>query len=184
MKPIIKLKTKQHFLNLAALVLFATLSTPASGHEAPANPFKMAVVIDAAYGRTVVSGEYDKAIERITAGRNKSRDYFSSQINLCVAYAKTMEIEKARTACDAAVAHLRKDDGRVSRIKNSRNPDLRAYRSNLSAALSNRGVLLAATGDTDLAREDFVAAINFDTGYSRIAAANLDRLAEIQVPGA
>ena len=184
MKPIIKLKTQQKLAALAALVVAATVSSQAAGHDAPANPFQMAVVIDEAYGRAVVSGDYDKAIEKITAGRNKSHDYFSSQVNLCVAYAKTMEIEKARTACDAAIAHLRKEEGRVSRIKNDRNPELRAYRSNLSAALSNRGVLLVATGDTELAREAFVAAIDIDTRYSRIAAANLDRLAEMHLPGA
>ena len=184
MKPIVKLKTQQKFSTLAALVLSATVSSQAAGHDAPANPFQMAVIIDEAHGRAIASGRYDAAIEKITAGRNKSHAYFSSQVNLCVAYAKTMEIQKARTACDAAIAHVRKEEGRVSRIKNSRNPELRAYRSNLSAALSNRGVLLAATGDTELAREDFVAAINFDTRYSKIAAANLDRLTEINVPGA
>ena len=184
MKPIIKLRTKQKFAALAALVVSATVSSQAAGHDAPANPFQMAVVIDEAYGRAVVSGDYDKAIEKITAGRNNSHDYFSRQVNLCVAYTKTRELEKARTACDAAIAHLRKEEDRVSSVKNKYNPELRANRSNLSVALSNRGVLLASTGDTELAREDFVAAINFNTHHSRIAAANLDRLAEIQAPGA
>ncbi len=131
------------------------------------------------------SGKYDAAIEKITSGSNRSSDFFSSQVNLCVAYAKTMEIEKASTACDAAIAHLRKQESRVSRIRNtSTTLQLRTYRSNLSAALSNRGVLLAATGKTALARDDFVAAINLDTRHSGIAAANLDRLEESGKPDA
>lgn len=184
MEEIIKLKTKQNFAALAALVLFATLSTEAAAHDAPANPYTMAVIIDEAYGRAVSSGKYDAAIEKITNGSNRSSDFFSSQVNLCVAYAKTMEIEKASTACDAAIAHLRKQESRVSRIRNTRNLAVRTYRSNLSAALSNRGVLLAATGKTALARDDFVAAINLDTRHSGLAAANLDRLEESGKPDA
>lgn len=184
MEQIIKLKTKQNFAALAALLLSATLPTLAAAHDAPANSFKMAVIIDEAYGRTVVSGKYDAAIEKITNRRNKSSESFSSQVNLCVAYAKTREIEKARTACDAAIAQLRKQESRLSRIRNTRNPELRAYQSNLSTALSNRGVLLAATGKTKLARDDFVAAMNFDTRHSGLAAANLERLEEIVAPDA
>ena len=106
MQPFITSKTRHKLAVLATLALSATVSTKAAGHEAPAKPFQMAVIVDDAHGRAVVSGKYSTAIEKITAGKRKSSDDFSEQVNLCVAYAKTREIEKARNACDAAIAAM------------------------------------------------------------------------------
>lgn len=178
-------RTKRKFAALAVLVLSATLSTQAAGHDdAPAEPFQMAVIIDDAYGRTVASGNYGTAIEKITAGSRKSNDDFSEQVNLCVAYAKSREIEKARTACDAAITYMSAQERRASDSNNRRKPALRVYRSNLAVALSNRGVLLAIAGDTELARRDFITAMAFDTRHSRFAASNLARLEQIGKPDA
>lgn len=178
MKPTFKLNMKQKLAALAVLLL-TSVPTQAADNNAVTEPFKMAVIIDEAYGRAVVSGKYEEAINKLTTVKRRARESFSDHVNLCVAYTKSSEIEKARIVCDAAVAHVRKQEADVSRIKDHRSLEVLAYRANLSAALSNRGVLLAATGETALAREDFVAAMSFGTRYSRIAAANLDRLEEL-----
>ncbi len=179
-----KLKSKHQFAALGALLIAASLSTTASAHDSPAAPLTMAVIVDEAYGRAVVSGKYDKAIEKITAGRHRSPDTFSVQTNLCVAYAKTKETEKARAACDAAIALARTQESRATKKKHDRSLLVRTSRSNLAVALSNRGVLLAATGDAELAREDFVAAINFQTVFSKTIAANLNKLDKMRTPEA
>lgn len=184
MNRFIKPNTRHTLAALAALAFSATVPTHAAGHESPEKPFQMAVIVDDAHGRTVASGKYDAAIEKITAGKRKLGDVFSGYVNLCVAYAKAREVKKALDACDAAVAYMSEQESRASGSKNKRNPELRVYRSNLAVALSNRGVLLAATGDIELARKDFVAAMGFDTRYSKLAAGNLDRLEEIAAPDA
>lgn len=176
--------TKHKLAALGALALSATLSAQAASHDLPTKAFRMAYIVDEAHGRKVAFGNYGAAIEKITAGNQKMSDVFSGHVNLCVAYAKTKEIKKARAACDAAVAYMKKRESQLSGSKNKRNPELRALRTDLSIALSNRGVLLATTGDTELAKKDFIAAMSFRTPYSKIAAANLDRLAETAVADA
>lgn len=43
-------------------------------------------------------------------------------------------------------------------------------------ALSNRGVLMAAAGDKDLAKQNFLAAIELDTKLTSVVEGNLERL--------
>jgi hypothetical protein len=85
------------------------------------------------------------------------------------------EIEKA----GAAIAQVKKQERRVSSINNNRNPEVRAYRANLALALSNRGVLLAATGDAGRAEQDFSAAIALQTRLTPIIESNLERLDQV-----
>lgn len=179
-----EMKLKRGIAALGALLVVATISSPASAKEPGATPFTMAVVVDDAYGRAIVSGKFDKAIQRITAGGHRSPDRFSHQNNLCVAYAKTKETEKARAACDAAIALAKTRESRATKKNSERSLIVRASRSDLAVALSNRGVLRAATGDEELARDDFVTAINFQTDFSKTVAANLNRLDKMQAPDA
>ena len=85
------------------------------------------------------------------------------------------EIEKA----GAAIAQVKKQERRVSSINNNRNPEVRTYRANLALALSNRGVLLAATGDAGRAEQDFYAAIALQTRLTPIIESNLERLDQV-----
>lgn len=179
-----EMKRKRGIAALGALLAAASISSLASAHETGATPFTMATFIDDSYGRTIVSGKFDKAIKKITAGGHRSPDSFSDQNNLCVAYAKAKETEKARTACDAAVALAKMQESRATMKNRDRSMIVRASRSNLAIALSNRGVLLATTGNAELAREDFVAAIYFETGFAKTVAANLDRLDKMRAPEA
>ena len=136
----------------------------------------MAVIVDGAYGDKVEAGHYEKAINRITKNGRRMPKNFAGQVNLCVAYTKTHEIQKASVACEAAIAELREQDSRMSRIGNVRNKELRAYKADLALALSNRGVLLAASGDTERAKQDFVAALELRTKDSWIFENNLRRV--------
>lgn len=179
-----EMKFKRGIAALGALLVAASISAPASAHETGAAPFTMATFINDSYGRTIVSGNYDKAIKKITGRAHRAPERLSDQNNLCVAYAKTKETEKARAACDAAVALAKMQESRATRKNHDRSLIVRASRSDLAIALSNRGVFLATTGSAELAREDFVAAINFETGFAKTVAANLDRLDKMRAPEA
>lgn len=177
-------KTKRKYAALGALLVTATVSAPASAENEAATPFTMAVISNEAYGQRVTSGEFDQAIDNITAGGRRSRDRFADQNNLCVAYTKTSEIKKARIACNAAVARVKKQASWRRTSASDYSGKGQAYRADLTVALSNRGVLLAATGDAELARKDFLAAIELQTRSSSIAESNLERLEQLTTPDA
>lgn len=117
-------------------------------------------------------------------GGRRSNYEFAEQTNLCVAYTKIRDVEKASTACDAAVAQMKEQEDRASRSRSERSAEVRAYRSDLAVALSNRGVLLAATGDAELARKDFRAAMALQTRVASIVEGNLQRLQQHGAPDA
>lgn len=172
----------------ATALLFGLLAMPllppaASADEAAAAPFTMAVLTDEAYGARVMSGKYEKAIERLTRGGARSNSRFAEQNNLCVAFAKTTDLTNALAACEAAVAKV-KERERLANNRPKRSFTARAYRSDLAIALSNYGVLLAVQGAIDEARASFEAAIALDAEASSIAAQNLDRLVWMSGPGA
>lgn len=179
-----ELKSKGVIAALGALLVAAFILTPATAPAADSTPFTMAVIIDDAHGREILFGEFDRAIEKITRHGDRSPDRFADQNNLCVAYAKTKEVGKARAACDAAIALAKSKESRAKRRNGERSLPVLASRSDLAIALSNRGVLLAAVGDAELARKDFVAALDFQTRFSRKITANLDRLDETLAPDA
>lgn len=164
---------------MAALLIVATAPIPALAHEDPIVPFTMAVIIDGAHGTKVQVGNYEKAIDRITRGGSRTPRSFADQVNLCVAYAKTNDLQKANSACEAAIAEVRKQESRLARIRNERNQELRAYRSDLALALSNRGVLMAVAGDKERAKQAFLAAIDLQTKDSRIFENNLKRVDQL-----
>lgn len=184
MKKTDETKPKHQFAVLGALLISATISAPALAENDGAAPFTMAVISNEAYGRSVTSGKFEQAIDSITAGGHRSRDRFADQTNLCVAYTKTSDLEKASVACDAAIARLKRRKGRASTSAWNYSAEGQAYRSELALALSNRGVLLAATGEIVLARKDFLAAIELETRSSSFAERNLDRLDRLETEDA
>lgn len=167
-----------------ALFLLASVSTSASASASASNetaivtPFTMTVMIDEAHGRKVESGKYDVAVDQITSGGLRSPERFAEQNNLCVAYAKLGDLEKAIAACDAAVVKA-KERQRLGAMHYARTAEDDWYRRNLAIALSNRGVLLAVRGDADLAKVDFLAAIELETPQSDTVSGNLVRLGQI-----
>ena len=114
----------------------------------------MTAIIDASFGSEVTAGDYQKAIQRITAPKYHLKDSFAAQTNLCVAYTKTGAIGQATETCDAAVREIQ------SRMR------FEMSRSDLALALSNRGVLRAVQGQAELARQDFVDAVKLKSGLA------------------
>ena len=157
-----------------ALVASLLVAAPLAAEETE-EAYTMTVIVDAAHGSKVAAGKYDRAIERITAAKS-SRDAYSKHTNLCVAYTKTGALDKATAACEAALAIMLEDrKSRGTYFAPTQAEKLeRVY---LALALSNLGVLQAAKGSTDSARETFQEAVELDTGLSA-PKINLARLAK------
>lgn len=164
-------KPKYQFAALTALLLATTPAANVFAESRSLEPFTMAVFIDARHGKKINSGMYDQAIDKITRGGTRESKRFEDQVNLCVAYAKTNSVEKANAACNAAIEKVEK---RAER--SNVDVEARVHRYNLALALSNRGVLMAASGETDLAEKDFLAALELDTQLTWIVENNLARL--------
>jgi tetratricopeptide (TPR) repeat protein len=164
------------------LALAAALTTCAPLFAQETDPaYTMTVIIDAAHGGKVAAGKYERAIEKISASKSK-RDLYSKQTNLCVAYTKTGDLDRATAACEAALAIMLDN-------KSPRNSHLgpaqagRSDRMYLALALSNMGVLHAAKGSPESARQSFRQALELDSGLSA-PKTNLERLAKSDVPSA
>ena len=175
MKPVTKINAT------AWIALAASLAAgPLAAHET--DPvYTMTVIIDAAHGGNVAAGKYERAIEKITA-RKSSRDPYSRETNLCVAYTKTGELDKATKACEAALAIMRTGENPRSNYLGAAYSE-RVDRTYLALALSNLGVLQVAKGSTDTALESFREAVALGTGLSA-PQTNLARLAMEDAPRA
>lgn len=182
MKTLTDMKTTRALVVTCALLLGPVFSMPVTAEETPAAEYTMAVIKNEAYGRRVTAGKYEQAIDRITRGGGRVKDRFADQVNLCVAYTKTKDIENANAACNAALAGLRKQEARATRSK--KGPLYGNYKKDLAVALSNRGVLFAVSGDAERAKESFAAAIELQTSLSHIAESNLERLRQSALPEA
>ena len=169
-------RSRFSLVSTPVLVLAAAFScAPVSAQDAQP-VYTMTVIVDAAHGQKVAAGKYDRAIAKITAKRFTS-DAYSDHTNLCVAYTKTGEIEKATVACEAAVSAMRKKPMVKSRsyIPTHQVVTNRMY---LALALSNLGVLDVVKGEPEAAREKFEEAIALDASISA-PKVNIARLARI-----
>ncbi|MDX1517847.1 MAG: hypothetical protein R3288_13465 [Woeseiaceae bacterium] len=137
--------------------------------------YTLTAIEDVSYGEAVVAGDYETAIEGILTLAKVARGGFEAQTNLCVAYTRSGDFEKADDSCDAALAALKRQS------RNATAPGLapfysrRLHEKYLALALSNRGVLRVISGEPDLAREDFEKAANLKFGLD-VADANLAKL--------
>lgn len=182
MKTFDDMKLKRALVVTSAFLVGAVFSAPTAAEETQVAPYTMAVIADEAHGKRVTSGNYEQAISKITHGGVRTRDRFADQVNLCVAYAKSKDLDSANAACDAALAGLKRQERRATR--NKKGLLYRDYQSNLALALSNRGVLHAVSGQPERAKADFAAAIELQTRISSIAKGNLERLERAAVPDA
>ncbi|MEM1174111.1 MAG: hypothetical protein AAGA33_03410 [Pseudomonadota bacterium] len=136
--------------------------------------YTMTVWTDAAHGGRVLSGDYTRAIEKLTRSTTRLSKDYEGQTNLCVAYAKSGELEKAIASCDQAVAMIEKG---LLDIADSRFVPRFAEKQKavaLAIALTNRGVLRMAQGELEQAGADFRTAAELDTEVPA-AAINLAR---------
>ena len=164
----------------AALLLSLIGYAPLSAQETEP-VYTMTVIIDAAHGAKVAAGRYERAIDKINSSNSK-RDPYSKQTNLCVAYTKTGELDKATEACNAALAIVRDNNAPRPSYPGFAQAD-KADRVYLALALSNLGVLHAAKGHPDSARKSFRQALELGTGLSA-PKTNLARLARSDAPSA
>jgi hypothetical protein len=147
-----------------ALAFSALALSVSAGAEEQETPYTMTAIIDASYGSAVRTGNYEHAIQRITAPGNHRKDSFAASTNLCIAYTKTGAIGEAVQSCEAAVSSI---DARHTHHATSR--------YELAVALSNRGVLRAVQGERVLARQDFLDAVELETNLAA-PPSNLARL--------
>ncbi len=144
----------------SAAVLAASLAVNAANADAPV--YTMTVFTDAAHGSKVVTGNYEKAIDRLEGAETRYADSVEGQTNLCVAYLKSGELDKASMACSTAVDVIENDQ----RLKLASNLipgyQRRKLETELAIALSNRGVMHAVQGDRELAEADFRRAADLE----------------------
>ena len=143
------------------------MATSANAHEVPAK-FEMNVIKDEAAGMKILEGEIDVAIDEIAKTPTGPAERFFVDNNLCVAYTLTREFALAEQACDDALDAMAL---RGTHRTYWEGPKVR-YRA---IALSNRGVLRAMTGKTELARADFADARRLSAGI-RAPKVNLEYL--------
>lgn len=154
-----------------ALAFSALAFSVSAGAEVQKPQYTMTAIVDASYGSAVRSGKYERAIQRITAPGYHRKDSFAATTNLCVAYTKTGAIGEAAMSCEAAVSGIRTPAQGTSRAE----PAGALSNRELAVALSNRGVVRAVRGETALARQDFIDAVELDTGLAA-PSVNLTRL--------
>lgn len=132
------------------------------------------VIEASAKGRAILSERYESAIATLESSRVDGLRGFYAANNLCVAYIKTGDLDKATRACDGAVTRMQ---AQLSAAESSHASSLRleTHREMLAVALSNRGVLAALSGNTDEARADFLAARDLRQRLGALRA-NLERL--------
>lgn len=141
-------------------------------------PFAMTVYEDSAYGHSILNGKFDRAIEKLSAN-SKATSIAKNATNLCVAYAKSRELDKAIAACDIAVAELTSKKLSMDKHPNRQVEFRASMLAELSIALSNRGVLFAVKGEHEKARKSFLTAIQLDFDRSQ-AQENLVRLNSVE----
>lgn len=137
--------------------------------------YTLTAIEDVSYGEDVVAGDYDVAIEGILSSAKVHRGSFAAQTNLCVAYTRSGDFEKADVSCDAALVALTKRSRPSIATGIDSFKSRRVREKYLALALSNRGVLRAVTGKAGLARRDFVRATELKFSLD-VADVNLARL--------
>lgn len=165
-----EMRNPLHKRFLAAIGFAMTVST-AIADDAP--KFTMTVFEDVAQGTDIIAGHYDKAIDAVSVGTSKN-DAIRIESNLCVAYVKSGEVERAERACDAAIAAINaKKSFRTYRLRDE--SAAKARKRYLAIALSNRGVVKAVKGDYAAARKDLDTVLELDTQLA-VVKINLERL--------
>lgn len=139
-------------------MLLALLMSPAARAEPESPKFAMMVVEDAAAGNDILNGSIDSATRKLAAMKGKKRKGFATHTNTCVAYLKAKQVAKASEACDEALSFARAQMYALGSKR--RKNKLRAHQVQfeLAVALSNQGVLLAVTGETERAMQAFDSA--------------------------
>jgi tetratricopeptide (TPR) repeat protein len=166
------------FVALASSLSALAGTLQAAETDSEVKPYSMTVHVDRTYGHSILKGRVDKAIAKLSANP-KIATSPEDATNLCVAYAKVKDLDKALAACDVAVSTLTSKKMAMDKHPN-RYEEMRAsVQTDLSIALSNQGVLFAVKGEHDRARENFLTAIQLEHDRSK-AQENLERLNSVE----
>ena len=155
--------------------LIASFLTSTANAETRTSAFEMMVISDSSHGKTVLSGSYDTAIHKLSTAKKAD---FAKYTNLCVAYTKSKNLDRAAEACQLAVSLAEEKALREVGKRGLSYLEHRNTQRNYAMALSNRGVLSAVKGDLDQAERDFNAAMELNTRNKRVKN-NLARLSNM-----
>ncbi len=148
---------------ITSRTLWATSLLLASfASHAGSNGYKMVVIAEDALAAPIQAGTLTTALSAATT--QQAQDPYARQMNLCVAYSKEGNIDKAKDACHKAVTLVRQSGKRPAELQR----ELRSY------AYSNRGVVRLLSGDNIGALADFQRA--HDIEASVISQHNLGKL--------
>ena len=148
---------------ITSRTLWATSLLLASfASHAGSNGYKMVVIAEDALAAPIQAGTLTTALS--AAATQQVPDPYARQMNLCVAYSKEGDIDKAKDACHKAVTLVRQSSKRPAELQR----ELRSY------AYSNRGVARLLSGDNIGALADFQRANDIEA--SVISQHNLGKL--------
>lgn len=147
-------------------------SVPALADDTVSQGYIMTVYSDMAHGQKVLDGAETRAIQRLSRNGKARVGYLEGQVNLCVAYAKTRQAEKAVEACDSAIESSLKQAQRLEQTRKFGRRSTQVADTGLAIALTNRGVLHAIAGEENDARAKFEMAIDLES-TEQSARANL-----------
>ena len=157
-------------------VLLSLLSAfAAQAEEGQLDGYVMTVYSNVAHGSAILDGKSEKVVDKLVRRSERNSRNLASYINLCVAYAKTKQLDKATRACDTAIA------ARVSEADRLEKHDVFGRQTTMVAdtgraiAHTNRGVLHAISGEHDEARVMFEMAMQLESSEES-AQQNLTRL--------
>ena len=150
-------KTLPGILLGISLLLFGAVTAHA-GEEQP-DAYVMTVYSDAAHGSKIIDGAPKDVIAKLSSKDGARSNALAGQVNLCVAYTKTMQLEKAAEICDSAIAAALKDARRLERSGIFGRQTTQVADTGRAIALTNRGVLHAVTGEKAKARLMFEMAL-------------------------
>lgn len=156
-------------------LLLLVASATAQAESAQANTYVMVVYSDAAHGEKVLSGAPEEVIAKLSRKKTGRSGNLADQVNLCVAYTKTKQLDQAQEACDAAIIASKKEARRLERSGLYGRRTTLVAETGRAIALTNRGVLHAITGESEQARTMFELAMSLES-EDQSASSNLDLL--------
>lgn len=134
------------------IAAFITLLVTTLHAHAQKQGFRVLVDNDTRHGQALIRGETERAMQTLETIMSERSPTFAIYNNLCVAQILNKDLVAAKASCEAALeASPEKRPGLVGWL-------LQPKRHNRAAALVNRGVIYALTGEPENARRDFAEA--------------------------
>jgi hypothetical protein len=158
-------------LQTLTLAVAAALLTGSVAHAAEASTkFVLTAYTNGAGGDSLVSGDYDAALEAVQRfSSTQSTDASALQTNKCVAYTMKGKLDAARSQCNAAILGAKEDLASASLAEREQAEEY------LAVAYSNRAVLNWVANDAVSAARDLASAVTLSP-QSEFVARNISAL--------